>query len=191
MISSLCGSVTGLHDDQIVVELHGIGLAVKVPDGAAFNLGSSVTLYTVLRWHPEEGPALYGFATTAQRALFEQITSCSGFGPKIALAFCRTLSPRALCQAVAQEEYGVLTAVDGVGRKKAEALIFHLKDRLEQLMALDAGLPTDIRPVLYDVQDALKALGYAKHEIVAATSSIDATAHFDVLLRTALQKLAK
>lgn len=190
MISFLSGAIVALNDDHVVIELHGVGFAVRVADTTPFSIGSSAKLFTVLRWHPEEGPSLYGFPTISQRALFEHITSCSGFGPKIALAFCRTLTPRALCQAIAQEEYGVLTTVDGVGRKKAEALVFHLKDKLEQLMALDEDASAGIPSMLHDVHEALKSLGYARHEITAATTNLGAAGDFNTLLRLALHRLS-
>ena len=64
------------------------------------------------------------------RAEFELLLGVSGVGPKVALAILSAVSPEALRTAVAESRPELLGRVSGVGKKTAEKIIVHLKDRL-------------------------------------------------------------
>ena len=131
MISSLRGTVLSITPDVLVVEVGGVGFKVLVPASvaeAAEGVGRTVSLHTHLAVR-EDALTLYGFGSEEQRALFELLLGVNGVGPRVALAVISTLSPDVLRRAVAHEQPEVFNRVPGVGKKTAEKIVFHLKDR--------------------------------------------------------------
>jgi Holliday junction DNA helicase RuvA len=191
MIASLRGVVQRLGEGRLVIEIGGVGLEVAVPSGYLrqnIEVGETVFLYTHLIVR-EDSLSLYGFPSTEQRALFMDLMSVSGVGPRLALAILSHLSADVLRSAVVNNQPGVLSQVPGVGKKTAEKLVFNLKDRLEapELAAepID-GLDTEVVSVL-------TALGYSVVEAQSAVQSIpsDETDDIEERVRLALRYFAK
>lgn len=193
MISSLRGLVQHVDADFVILEVGGVGLKVFVPSGVFEQIdgaGKMVFLHTHLIVR-EDALTLYGFATVEQRALFETLLGVNGVGPKLALAVLSYVSPDNLRRAVGQEQPEVLDRVPGVGKKTAEKIVFHLKDKFGPGLPLGATIPiTDLDT---DVLGALTALGYSVVESQAALQSIPKDAPKDVeeRVRLALQYFAK
>lgn len=199
MISVLKGIVQSQREDTLVVTVAGFGLQVQVPSSFLAPLGNEVQLYTHLHWNQENGPSLFGFSEFAQRELFCLLISCSGIGPRMGLALLSAFPVATLVDALVVGNVSLLSSVSGIGRKKAETLIVHLKDKAEKFMlSMPAGSPNAGGSVAYlkDLSDALVSLGYSRQEILAAVDQVRATHDmaglpFDQLLRKSLQVLAK
>ena len=84
MIANVCGNVSALTRDGVVVRVGGIGLAVQTTPGtrARLRVGEDCTLATSLVVR-EDSLTLYGFADDDERELFELLQSSSGVGPKL------------------------------------------------------------------------------------------------------------
>ncbi|MAT21284.1 MAG: Holliday junction branch migration protein RuvA, partial [Acidimicrobiaceae bacterium] len=65
----------------------------------------------------EDSETLYGFATIAERRVFESLISAHGVGPALGLAILSVHGPDALRRAVAEDDVAVLCLVPGVGKK--------------------------------------------------------------------------
>ena len=89
----------------------------------------------------EESLDLYGFATAAERTLFEAFTGVSGVGPRLALAICGLDAPGELRLALARGDSARLQAASGVGKRTAERVVLELRDRLG---ALNGGEPAAV-----------------------------------------------
>ena len=194
MIYSLKGTVAEVGEVSIVVAVGGVGFGIFVPLPKAFSVGKEVFLHTILHWSQDHGPSLYGFTTKAEKLLFLLITSCSGMGPKIALAILRDLTPQEFVDAIHQEDSKTLSRVNGIGQKKAEQMIVYLKHKITP----EAGLEEQISGSLSawkDVGQALSALGYSSGEIQRARAFIQkqsfANEAFEGLLRHSLSFLSK
>ncbi|HLF01046.1 MAG TPA: Holliday junction branch migration protein RuvA [Anaerolineales bacterium] len=193
MISSLRGLIQQTSPDSLVVDVGGVGLKVFVPTSVfehVDGVGKMVFLHTHLIVR-EDALTLYGFASEEQRSLFETLLGVQGVGPKLALAVLSFVSPDNLRRAVGQEQPELLDRVPGVGKKTAEKIVFHLKDKFGPGLPLGATVPiTDLDT---DVLGALTALGYSVVESQAALQSIPKDAPKDVeeRVRLALQYFAK
>lgn len=186
MISSLRGTVLAISPDSLVVEVGGVGFKVSVPTSVLDSLdgvGRTVSLHTHLIVR-EDALTLYGFATEEQRALFELLLGVNGVGPKSALAVLSTLSPDVLRRAVAHEHPEVFSRVPGVGRKTAEKIVFHLKDKIGKEAGL--GAITALSDLDTEVIAALTALGYSLVEAQAALQSLPKAAPDNVEERVRL-----
>jgi Holliday junction DNA helicase RuvA len=191
MIASLRGVVQRVGELELVLELAGVGLHVAVPAGflrQEIEVGDTIFLFTHLIVR-EDALTLYGFPSTEQRSLFVELMSVSGVGPRLALAILSHLSGDVLRSAVVNNQPGVLAQVPGVGKKTAEKLVFHLKDRMQA----PEGMPEPIEGLDSEVVGVLTALGYSIVEAQTAVQSIpqDFSEDIEDRVRLALRYFAK
>lgn len=195
MIASVRGTVLTVGPDHLVVEVGGVGLKVMAPRPVLDEIdrpGRSVHLHTILVVR-EDALALYGFLSEDERSLFELLIGVSGIGPKLALAVLSNLAPDELRRAVAHGESATLARVPGVGRKTAEKIAFHLRDKIGTLgQPLRAGRLAALSELDAEVLAALTSLGYSVVEAQSAIQAIPAEADGDVAnrVRLALQQFA-
>jgi Holliday junction DNA helicase RuvA len=188
MIATLRGEITQIEDNAIIIEIGGIGLRVFVPLPlrGRIKAGEAAFLYTHLVVR-EDALTLYGFESQADRDLFNILLGVDGVGPKVALSVLSSMTLDAVQRAVFADEAELLSRVPGVGKKTAQKIALHLKDKLKPLDALAkvaAMSDTDS-----EVLAALTALGYSVIEAQTAIQALPKDAPDDVeeRLRLALQ----
>jgi len=157
MIARLQGRVAARSDSALIVEVNGLGFRVLVPAPVvtAAQVGEPVALFTHLHVRENE-LTLYGFGSEEELALFQQLLSVSGVGPKAALALLSSMSPDALRLAIGQEQPELLARVPGIGKKTAEKIVFDLKDKIP-VEAVPEGLAA-LTEADTEVIDALWAI---------------------------------
>lgn len=187
MIAFLEGAVVDRREDRVVLDVGGVGYEVLVPTSTAARLpatGATARLHTRLALR-DDAMVLYGFASGEERASFDLLTTVTGVGPKVALAFLSTLSADALRRAVASGDVAALTVVPGVGKKVAQRVVLDLKDRF-------GGAGVAIEGPLADVRDALLALGLSPQEASDAIAGLEDTDRpAEHLLRDALRAVGR
>jgi len=191
VISTVRGIVQQISAGEMVVEVGGVGLRVLVPRSvveSVASVGNVVFLHTYLVVR-EDALTLFGFGSPEQRELFELLLQVSGIGPKLALAVISNVKPEALRAAVANGQPEALDRVPGVGKKTAERIVFHLKDKFT---AHGTSGPT-LLPADTDVLAALTSLGYSLVEAQAAVQSLppDAPEQVEGRIRLALRYFAR
>lgn len=188
MIATLRGEISQIEETAIILEVGGVGLRVFVPAPVRTRLkvGESAFLFTHLVVR-EDALTLYGFESQAERELYNTLLGVDGVGPKVALSVLSTLTVDAIQRAVFAEESEVLGRVPGVGKKTAQKMAIHLKDKLKPTDAL-AGVAA-MADYDSEVLAALTALGYSVVEAQSAIQSLPKDAPKDVeeRLRVALQ----
>lgn len=168
MIASINGVISQVRTDSLVIMVGGIGVRVWVPTTVLELAGGrdqQISLHTYLHWR-DNAIALYGFGTEGELGLFELLLAVSGVGPRLGLAIISTLSPDVLTTAVAQEESAVLERVPGVGKKTAQRIMFHLREKLP-VDHLPSGI-SGLAEVDTEVIAALTTLGYSVVEAQTA-----------------------
>jgi len=183
LIASLRGIVQHIGEDDIVVEVGGVGLRVAVPHSLLNDvvLGKPLFLLTQLVVR-ESSLGLYGFGNADQRDLFDLLMQVSGVGPRLALAILSNLSVDVIKSAVVNDQSEVLTRVPGVGEKTADKIIFFLKDRLKASLE-EMGMPSEVDT---EVLGVLTTLGYSLVEAQTAIQSIPEDASEDIEERVRL-----
>jgi len=169
MIAYVSGTLVDKDPETALVDVDGIGYRVHVPTSTYQRLpdtGEEVTLHTY-HYLREDDEALYGFATKAERTVFETMTGVSRVGPKLALSALSSMSPTELRDHVMEEDKSRLTEISGVGKKTADRLIVELRDPLADLDVFDDTAPlsggSDARAqARADALDALTELGMSK-----------------------------
>jgi len=188
MIATLRGEISQIEENALVVEVGGVGLRVFVPAPlrGRMKAGEVILLYTHLVVR-EDALTLYGFESQGDRELFNVLLGVDGVGPKVALSVLSTMTLDAVQRAVFADDGELLSQVPGVGKKTAQKMALHLKDKLK---------PTDTLAKVASMSDAdsevlaaLTSLGYSVVEAQAAIQAIAKDAPDDVeeRLRLALQ----
>lgn len=196
MIRSVAGRVAALEADGPVVEVGGVGLLLRVSATTAAQLppvGGAVALqaHLVVR---EDALDLYGFATAAERGLFEAFLSVSGVGARLALAICGVAPADELRLALARGDSARLQAAPGVGKRTAERVVLELRDRLGALV-VDGPVPGGAEPsgadVYLEARDGLVALGFRPEEADAALADAPPGLGAEELVRIGLKALRR
>ena len=188
MIATLRGEIAQVEENALVLEVGGVGLRVFVPNPlrTRTKAGEALMLYTHLVVR-EDALTLYGFESQAERELFNTLLGVDGVGPKAALSVLSTLTLDAVQRAVFAEETEILNRVPGIGKKTAQKMAIHLKDKLKPTDALASVAAMTDRDG--EVLAALTALGYSVVEAQAAIQALpkDAPEDTEERLRMALQ----
>jgi Holliday junction DNA helicase RuvA len=183
LIASLRGILQHVGEDEVVIEVGGVGLQVAVPHSLLADavLGKPIFLLTQLVIR-ENSFSLYGFSNADQRDLFDLLMQVNGVGPRLALAILSNLSIDVIKSAVVNDQSEVLTRVPGVGGKTADKIIFFLKDRLKaplEGMEMPSSVDTEVLGVL-------TTLGYSLVEAQTAIQSIPEDTSQDIEERVRL-----
>ncbi|PSR00056.1 MAG: Holliday junction branch migration protein RuvA [Bacteroidetes bacterium QS_9_68_14] len=173
MIAFVAGEIAAKTPEAVVIETgNGLGYRLLVPSSTHQRLpaeGEDVHLHTFLNVR-EDAMELFGFASEAERDVFETLRGVSGIGPKLALASLSALSPGELRAAVMDEDAGRLTQISGVGKKTAQRMIVNLGDKLQRIDtgsgdgALSAGGDAAKREARADALSALEEMGMSTAE---------------------------
>src|SRR6185437_4369690 len=140
MIAGIRGTVLRLGLDHAVIEAGPFALKVALPLTTLQRLpppGQVVRFFTHF-YAKEDVLALYGFATEEDLALFEQLLTVQGVGPRMGLGLLSALPAAELRNTLASGDEAALTRVPGVGKRTAARLILELKER----MAAQGGAAT-------------------------------------------------
>ena len=197
MINSLSGIIKEINESLITLDVQGVGFGVQVPQAGLFQVEQKVDLLVHMHWNQENGPSLFGFKNGLEKTVFLMITSCSGLGPKLAMAVLGQLGASEFLEAVQTGNEDALSAVSGIGAKKAEQIIVQLKHKVAKLVEsgthLGASATLEKR---HEISQVLKSLNYSRQEISAAMNHLNdqypqSSVAFDQLVRHALAFLAK
>lgn len=188
MIATLRGEIAQVEENALVLAVGGVGLRLFVPNPlrARSKAGDILLLYTHLVVR-DDALVLYGFETQPERDLFNTLLGVDGVGPKAALSVLSTLTLDAVQRAIFADEPEVLSRVPGIGKKTAQKMAIHLKDKLKPMDTLAGVAAMTDRDG--EVLAALTALGYSVVEAQAAIQALpkDAPEDTEERLRMALQ----
>ena len=182
MIRFLRGEYLYYKSGAIVLETpSGIGFRVFISDTSSLltkREGEEIEVYTYMQVK-EDGMALYGFADTEGLALFEQLITVKGVGPKAGLAIMSTGTPNQIKGIIAAGDAASIAMAPGIGKKTAERVILELKDKVSALPFEGADISEGFAPAAApgsgergEAVVALTTLGYSKREAEAAVASV-------------------
>jgi Holliday junction DNA helicase RuvA len=199
MIGRLRGLLIENRPPRLLVECHGVGYEVDAPMTTIWALpalNQEVILHTHLVVR-EDAQSLYGFATLAERELFQSLLKVSGVGAKMALAVLSGMQVDEFVTAVQRGDATRLTALPGIGKKTAERLIVEMRDRVNDWVGSASVLPGPAggpppADALADAVSGLIGLGYKPQEASRLVSAIDTEGKAtDVIIREVLRGLAR
>ena len=194
MISFLSGTLHTISANYVIVDVHGVGYRVALPQKMftnIANIGAEIKVYTHFRLNPRDGEVeLFGFATPEELNFFELLTSISGIGPKSAQSILSKSDLQPLQMAIIQGDEVYLTKVAGLGPKTSQRLILELKEKIKGV-SVSAGSQAQFATESEAIE-ALVALGYSQYQARDALKQVpSAIAKVEDKITAALKLLAK
>lgn len=186
MIRSLRGQLQAIMSDAAVIDVQGVGYEVFVPPHLlrTWTEGQVVFchVYTVVR---EDAWQLYGFAHSADRALFALLLSVSGVGPRTAL-LVMDHGASAVIKALQQADVGFFQAIPRLGKKTAQKMVVELQHKVGG----DASsLFVPLSVVARDVAEALANMGYSGPAVQSVLTRLPTDYEVATALKWAIQEL--
>jgi Holliday junction DNA helicase RuvA len=203
MIGKLKGVVDSLHEDHVILDVHGVGYVVACSTRTLQKLprageAAVLAIETQVR---EDAIRLFGFLSDSERDWFRLLQNVQGVGSKVALAILSIFTPAELTAAIALQDKAAVSRAPGVGPKLAARIVAELKDKagvFESVDPLAARLAGDETPAgssaAQEAISALVNLGYARPQaataIAASVKILGADAETAALIRRGLKELA-
>ena len=177
MISKLKGVIDTIFEQQVIIDVNGVGYGVFVPTKtiSKLSVGAPATLWieTVVR---EDAITLYGFISQSEHEYFNLLTLVQGVGPKAGLSILSALSPEQISSAILSGDVAAFTSANGIGKKTAERIITELKDKVGktnvnvELANISKEMKND--SVAEDAISALSNLGYTRSQSFSTVMKI-------------------
>ena len=201
MIAKLTGIIDTLGEDQMVLDVAGVGYLVFCSAQTLRRMGrageaASLAIETHVR---EDHIHLYGFADTAERDWFRLLTTVQGVGARVALAILSALAPADLAQAVAAQDKAAVSRAQGVGAKLAQRIVGELKDKAAEMVVVRhvdfaAGKTAEAIGPVEDAVSALVNLGFGRSDafgaVALAAGRTDETPSVEALVKAGLKELS-
>lgn len=196
MIAFLRGIVFDKNTDFLILDVHGVGYKVGVSHQSLQDIPETGKEISLLIHHhiTEAGQSLFGFIRREEQAVFEELITVKGIGPKLALGILSGMNAGDLMDAIVRQDVLRLSGVPGIGKKTAERIVLELRDRVNKKrdgISLPAGLPGST--LAREAIAALEALGYKRNSVDSTVSAImrsdDAPDTVSDLIKRALKEM--
>lgn len=197
MIGRLKGILVYKSPPQLMVDVNGVGYELSAPMSTFYDL-PEVGREVILSTHyavKEDGVALYGFLTEAERRLFREVQKVTGVGAKIALAVLSGASVDDFARLVQSGDITALTRIPGIGKKTAERMVVELRDRAADfagggavLSGQGGAIPADPAS---EASVALQQLGYKPAEVQRMLKQAEPGDSAEDIIRKALRSVLK
>lgn len=151
---------------------NGVAYEIIVSKKLNVNNDDNIRLYTQLI-HKEDSMTLYGFKTREEKKMFNTLMSASGVGAKLAMEVLSTYSIDEIMHILFNKDINMLKKVQGMGVKKAEKLLFEIRDKIEKIDINISYSKISYNENESDVIKALISLGFSNNEAVKALSNIE------------------
>ena len=170
MIALLRGKVISETFTEIIMDVHGVGYQVFIPmstyEKLPHDAAKEFTLLTYMQVR-EDDITLFGFATPAEKQIFELLITVNGIGAKSAVSILSCMNIGSLCNAIMNGDVKVLKKISGVGPKSAERMIVELRDKVAKLsldgvdgVAGASSASSALPPAAEEALLALEQLGF-------------------------------
>ena len=142
MIATLSGTVGEKIGDILVLDVAGVGYGVSMTTSERDRLavGDKLKVY-IYENIKEDTHALFGFTSTDNKQLFEQLLSVKNVGPKVAMSVLEIGSVNDVRAAIAGGDVKRLQSAKGVGKRAAERIVVELRDKVGMLVTESAEDP--------------------------------------------------
>ena len=181
MYYSISGKVIYCGEGRLVVECGGVGYDIAVSTSTLVklgNIGQQVTVYTYLQVQ-EDALRLFGFYSREEKAMFENLLTVSGVGPKLAIQILSGQELGQLVASIVNADVKAIASSKGVGKKTAERIVLELQGKLNADGALESILGGSATPVATggdeitrDAVEALMSFGISRSQAEQAVAKV-------------------
>ena len=210
MIATLTGKLKSKLNNQIIIDVNGIGYCLHVSKNTMYHIGDIdelVFLNTDLQIR-DDSILLYGFKFQSELNMFKLLQSIQGIGPRAALAVLSALTVEQIILAIKSSDKSAFQQADGIGQRVATRIISELQEKIHQFSLTNSDIKFKDPKIISDgselnkniIDDAISAivnLGYSKSDVFLVVNSIcneidkDEQLSIEKIIPLALKKLSK
>ena len=193
MITQLIGRLVEKSPTEVVIDCNGVGYMVHISLHTFSQLSNEerIKLFTHLQVK-EDSHTLFGFFTTLERAVFQQLISVSGIGASTARTMLCSLEPQQIQQAIISEDLVTIKSVKGIGLKTAQRVLIELKDKMLNLFDGEEIQAFSNNTIKEEALSALEVLGYSRKQSEKVIDNViqsSPDSSVESLIKAALNKL--
>lgn len=201
MIAFVKGRIDDISEENVVLDVGGIGYNIKISTGTAASLpgiGEEIKLYTYTCVR-EDMFSLFGFLTRDELEIFKKLITVNGIGPKGGLAILSAMSADDLRFAIISGDAASISKAPGIGKKTAERVILDLKDKIsiedtfvqKEIYQYSDSNGRGDQHAKNEAVEALTALGYSATDALHAVKAVQIEDDMDVetVLKLALKNM--
>ena len=166
MIRFLEGVLEEKKDLGVLVNVHGVGYGLSCSQFTLEELPATGEKVRMLVYHhiTDSDQRLFGFNSTAEKILFEQLITVKGVGPKLGVTILSGMPINELMSAIINGQAGILSKIPGIGKKSAERIILELREKVADSSArgegIEGGGESGFNNVTMEAVQALCSLGF-------------------------------
>ena len=198
MYAYIYGEIIEKEPENIVIECNHIGYNIHIAPGMVSkfpSVGQMARIYTYTSVR-EDAFWLYGFTSKDELALFKQLITVSGIGPKAAMGILSVMDVDTIRLAVISQDSKMLAKAPGVGAKSASRIVLELKDKIKPEDVI--GRPVEdeedsvVGTIKQEATEALVALGYTVSDAYKVLQKLDITENTRVedVIKMALRQIS-
>ena len=193
MITQLIGRLVEKSPTEVVIDCNGVGYLVHISLHTYSQLSrdENIKLFTHLQVK-EDSHTLFGFFTTIERAVFQQLISVSGIGASTARTMLSSLEPQQIQRAIVSEDLATIKSVKGIGLKTAQRVLIELKDKMLNLFEGEQIQAFSNNTIKEEALSALEVLGYSRKQSEKVIDNViqsSPDSSVEALIKAALNKL--
>jgi len=170
MIGFLKGTVVLLKPSEVLIDVKGVGYTLTIPFSTSERLSVSEEVFIhVHTYHREDQLKLFGFFTESEKKIFEILLKVNGIGPSMAISILSGLDIDRFADAINNSNTEILTKIPGIGKAKAEKIIFELSRKKN---IFKDHISPEIKTEKNDAIEALISLGYDEKNVSNTVSKL-------------------
>lgn len=129
MIGKLTGYVDTINEENIILDVNGVGYLVFCSSKTLNQLSTnnekvSLFIETIVR---EDSITLFGFIDTLEQECFNTLCKVNGVGNKMAVKILSVATPEEIISGIMSKDKAIFTRASGVGDKLAIRIITELE----------------------------------------------------------------
>ena len=193
MITQLIGRLVEKSPTEVVIDCNGVGYMVHISLYTFSQLSSDENIKLFIHLQvKEDSHTLFGFFTTIERAVFQQLISVSGIGASTARTMLSSLEPQQIKRAIISEDLVTIKSVKGIGLKTAQRVLIELKDKMLNLFDGEEIQAFSNNTIKEEALSALDVLGYSRKQSEKVIDNViqsSPDSSLEALIKAALNKL--
>ena len=197
MIEMIIGEILHKEPGKVIINCAGVGYSLGISSFTYSKLSETKKkhiFHTVFKVR-EDDMSLFGFLDKKEKEVFIILSTVSGIGAKTAMTLLSEIKYDRLYNAIATGDITLISQAHGIGKKKAQKIVFELKDKISASDDISDILNTGVVSSNSEAVSGLVQLGYKNSDANAVVAKITKEHGKDIstqeIIRHALQNRMK
>lgn len=174
MIEMIIGEILHKEPGKVIVNCAGVGYSLSISSYTYSKLpenNNKQIFHTVFKVR-EDDMSLFGFLEKQEKEVFIILSTVSGIGPKTAIQLLSEIKYDRLYNAIAAGDITLISQAHGIGKKKAEKIVFELKGKISTVDDISEIINLGMVSSNSEAVSGLVQLGYKNSDANAVVAKI-------------------